>query len=392
MRTACTLALGMAVILFDAGWSRTACARDFIHPGALDSTADFHRMAQTVHDGTQPQALDFQKLRTNHHDTPGYTPRPVADIVRGKVPPPGKQNYALLFNDTAAAYALALDWRVSGDRARGAAAARILNAWADTLQRIGGSSDRFLASGLYGYQLAVAAETLRGFPGWSKTDQEKLSNMLLRIFVPMNQDFLVRHNNAKIDHYWANWDLANIASLMAIGVFADRRDLYETGRDYYLHGKGNGAISHAAWKTYPGGLAQWQESGRDQGHTLLGIGLAGVICQIAWTQGDDLFAAEDNRLLAAARYVARYNLGQDVPYTPYRNSDTFQPVISDKARGLSRPVWAVLYAHYVQEKHLAAPEIVAMLQREGVEGGGGDYGPNSGGFDILGYGSLAFTR
>jgi hypothetical protein len=36
------------------------------------------------------------------------------------------------------------------------------------------------------------------------------------------------------------------------------------------------------------------------------IGLAGTICEIAWHQGDDLFAAYDNRLLAAARYVARY--------------------------------------------------------------------------------------
>jgi hypothetical protein len=69
---------------------------------------------------------------------------------------------------------------------------------------------------------------------------------------------------------------------------------------------GNGAILRAAWKIHHDGLVQWQESGRDQGNSLMGIGLAGTICEIAWHQGDDLFAAYDSRLLAAARYVARY--------------------------------------------------------------------------------------
>jgi hypothetical protein len=41
---------------------------------------------------------------------------------------------------------------------------RILNAWARSLKGITGTSDKYLASGIYGYQLAVAAETLRDFP------------------------------------------------------------------------------------------------------------------------------------------------------------------------------------------------------------------------------------
>jgi hypothetical protein len=302
------------------------------------------------------------------------------------------ENYGNLFNDTAAAYALALDWRVSGDVRRGAAAARILNAWAHTLTSVTGTSDKFLASGIYGYQLAVAGETLRDFLDWAPADRAAFRQMLLTVFAPMNSDFLQHHNDAKIDHYWANWDLANTASLMAIGVFADRRDLYVQARDYYLHGTGNGAILHAAWQTYYGGLAQWQESGRDQGHTLLGIGLAGTICEIAWHQGDDLFSAYDNRLLAAARYVARYNLGRDVPYTPYANSDVTQLAISPNARGQARPIWALLYGHYVQRKGLAAPELAQIIAAQGPDGGGGDYGPSSGGFDQLGYGTMTFTR
>ncbi|WP_343617026.1 alginate lyase family protein [Novosphingobium sp.] len=331
-------------------------------------------------------------MRANSHDSTSYWARDVEVVVRGTQVGGPRENYANLFNDTAAAYALALDWRISGDRKRGAAAARILNAWARTLKTITGTSDRYLASGIYGYQLAIAGETLRDFPGWSQTDQAAFHKMLLDVIAPMNRDFLTHHNGAKIDHYWANWDLCNLASLMAIGILTDHRDLYEQAREYYLHGEGNGAIGKAAWQVYPGGLAQWQESGRDQGHSLMGLGLAGTICEMAWQQGDDLFAADDNRLLAAARYVARYNLGQDVPYTTYTNSDVTQSVISDKMRGQVRPVWALIFNHYVKRKGLEAPELQEMIRKNGIDGGGGDYGPNSGGFDQLGYGTLTSTR
>lgn len=358
------------------------------HPGALNSARDFAAMAEAVKQHRDPWAADFAKMRANSHDDPAYQPREVAVVVRGAQPGGASENYANLFNDVAAAYALALDWRISGDERRGRAAARILNAWARSLRKIEGTSDRYLAAGIYGYQLAIAGETLRDFSGWKEADQAAFHTMLLTVFAPMNRDFLTHHNGAKIDHYWANWDLCNLASLMAIGILTDRRDLYEQARDYYLNGDGNGAIRHAAWHVFPGGMAQWQESGRDQGHSLMGMGLAATICEMAWQQGDDLYGAYDNRLLAAARYVARYNLGDDVPYTPYANSDVTQDIISSKMRGQVRPVWTLLHNHYVGRKGLVAPELAQMIAKNGMDGGGGDYGPNSGGFDQLGYGSL----
>ena len=139
------------------------------------------------------------------------------------------------------------------------------------------------------------------------------------------------------------------------------------------------------------GLGQWQESGRDQGHNTLDVALLGAFCQMAWNQHDDLFGYDDNRVLKGAEYAARYNLGQDVPYTPYRNSDVTQAEISTGGRGDVRPVWALLYNHYVVLKKKHAPGVTAFAQQVQPEGGGGDYGPNSGGFDQLGYGTLAYT-
>jgi len=95
--------------------------------------------------------------------------------------------------------------------------------------------------------------------------------------------------------------------------------------------------------------------------------------------------------LKGAEYVARYNLGHDVPYTPYSNSDVTQFRISDKSRGDLRPIWELLYNHYIVLKGLNAPYIETFAKQVRPEGGGGDYGPNSGGFDQLGYGTLTFT-
>ncbi|MCH9272262.1 alginate lyase family protein [Pantoea ananatis] len=368
------------------------CASNFTHPGALNTLSDYQFMALQVKNNEQPWSNDFKLLRSNKHDSTDYKPNPVPVIYRGTAFGHHKENYSRLFNDAAAAYALALDWRISGDKKRAERAVDILTSWSDMLHSIDGTSDKYLASGIYGYQLAVAGETLKGFSGFPPSKQEKLKKMLVSIFAQMNDEFLRYHNGKKMDHYWANWDLANTASLMAIGIFSDRRDLYDEAHDYYLHGGGNGTIQHAAWKTYPDSLVQWQESGRDQSHTLLGIGLAGIISQLAWNQGDDLFSSYDNRLLGAARYVARYNSGESVPFTPYINSDVKQYSISDKGRAQKRPVWALIYAHYLQKMHLKAPEITEIMKNNGVEGGGGDYGPNSGGYDQLGYGTLTFIR
>lgn len=368
------------------------CASNFTHPGALNTQSDYQFIALKVKNNEQPWSDSFKLLRSNKHDSTDYKPNPVPILYRGTAPGHPIENYSRIFNDTAAAYALALDWRISGDKKRAVRAVDILTSWSDRLHSIDGTSDKYLASGIYGYQLAVTAETLKGFPGFSPSKQKQVKKMLVSIFAQMNDEFLRTHNGNKIDHYWANWDLASIASLMAIGIFSDRRDLYNEARDYYLHGRGNGAIQLAAWKTYSDSLVQWQESGRDQGHALLGIGLAGIISQLAWNQGDDLFSAYDNRLLGAARYVARYNTGKSVPFTPYINSDVKQYSISDKGRAQKRPIWALIYAHYVQKMHLHAPEISEIMKNNGIEGGGGDYGSNSGGYDQLGYGTLTFIR
>jgi hypothetical protein len=364
----------------------------FVHPGLLHSAADFERMKTKVAAGAEPWTAGWQRLIANPHASAKWTPRPVPIVYRG-FDGTHPENYSLLYNDAAAAYALALRWKISGDSSYADAAVKILDAWAGTLTQIAGTSDKFLASGIYGYEIANAAEIMRGYEGWPPASFARFRQMMLDVFYAMNHAFLLRHNGACVTHYWANWDLANMASMLAIGVLADDRGIYAEVVDYFENGAGNGAIGKAVYVVHPGNLGQWQESGRDQGHNTLGIALMGAFAEMAWKQGDDLYGYADSRFLAGAEYVASYNLGNSVPYTPYRNCDpgVNQTAISSASRGTIRPGWELVYNHYVVRRGLAAPNVAAFAAKVRPEGGGGNYGPNSGGYDQLGYGTLTAT-
>ena len=124
---------------------------------------------------------------------------------------------------------------------------------------------------------------------------------------------------------------------------------------------------------------------------MMGVGLLATFCQMAWNQGDDLYGYDHNRLLAGAEYVAKYNLGEEVPFRTYQDSLATQTEIGDGGRGGLRPIWEILYNHYVKLKHLPAPYVTQAAEKVRPEGGAGDYGPNSGSYDQLGYGTLTFT-
>jgi hypothetical protein len=363
----------------------------FVHPGLLHNDDDFRRMKENLE--REPWQSGWQRLIANRHSSLDWKPRPVALVVRGRDRMATQpENYRQLFNDIAAAYACALRWRISGDHLYADKSVEIMNAWSAKLTKITGSTDADLAAGIYGYEFANAAEIMRSYDGWKSEDFARFQGMMINVFYSINHDFLVRHNGTKIDHYWCNWDACNMDSIIAIGVLCDRRDIYNEAVEYYKHGEGNGAIAHAVYYIHPDGLGQWQESGRDQGHSTLGIGLLGAFCEMAWKQGDDLYGYDNNRFLAGCEYVAKYNLGEDVPFKTFSDSLATQAVISAGGRDDVRPIWELVYNHYVKLKGLPAPYITKAAESVRPEGGGGDYGPNSGGFDQLGYGTLTFTR
>ncbi|MBT2337221.1 alginate lyase family protein [Variovorax paradoxus] len=361
--------------------------RKFIHPGLLHTESDFERMRLKVKAKAQPWLDGWSALTSSGRAQLGANPRPLATVIRGG----DGQNFAQMYIDIARAYQLALRWKVSQDKRYADLAVVFLNEWSSTLTTLTGNADRFLAAGIYGYQFANAAEIMRTYEGWAASDFARFQNMMLNVFYPLNHSFLVGHNGAQITNYWANWDQCTLASMLAIGVLCDRPDIYEEAMSYYKTGQGNGAGLQAVYHVHPGYLGQWQESGRDQGHCTLGIGLAGAFHEMAWNQGDDTYGYENNRFLAGAEYVAKSNLLDGsgafytVPFFTNVNKQGTQSVLSEGARGHRRGIWESVHNHYANRLGIATPYTALQATQMYPESDGGNG-------DQLGFGTLTFTR
>lgn len=372
-----------------------AAGASFAHPGLLHTRADLARMAAKVKAGAEPYTAGFAKLAANPHAQSSWRPRPAATVYRGGGTP---QNYAALYKDIHSAYQNALRWRITGESAHADTAVAILNAWSGTLTQVSGSADRFLAAGLYGYQFANAAELVRDRADF---EAERFQKMLLDVFYPLSESFLAHHNNAVVTNYWTNWDLTAMCCVLATGIYCDDRAKVDRAVEYFKNGEGLGSIEHAIPVVHDDGLAEWLEAGRDQGHALLGVGLMGTFCEMAWNQGIDLYGYDDNRFLKGAQYVAKWALGGDVPFTAntrrkgaingWSGSETVTEAAPVNPE-MTRPIWAMIANHYTNRRGLPASYLTRIAARSAPEGGGGNYGPDSGGYDQLGFGTLAFTR
>lgn len=330
-------------------------------------------MKTAVAHGDHPWIDDWNRLLTDPRAQKTYTASPLADMGANRQGADA---------DAHAAYLNAIRWYISGDKDYADCAVRICNAWSSKVNAVPSST------GLVGipiFDFALAAEVLRTYSGWNPEDFSRFKNMMENYLYPSSHDFLTHHNGDCITAYWTNWDACNIGALIAMGVLCDDQEKFKEGVTYFKSGAGTGCIMNAVYYLHTPTLGQWQESGRDQEHAQLGIGLLGSACQVAWNQGVDLFGYSDNRLLAGAEYVAQTNLSQPVPYKYYTNCHgANQNWVSFNGLGRlnDRPVWELIYNHYAVLKGLSAPNSQAMAQLMRPEHGSGDH---------FGYGTLTFT-
>src|SRR4029077_9113664 len=101
----------------------------------------------------QPWLGSWNRLIANSRSQTTWNPRPVPTVIRGGT----GENYGQFFPDVAAAYQSALRYKSTGDTAYANQSIRILNAWSGTMTNLSGDADRFLASGIYGYEFCQAA-------------------------------------------------------------------------------------------------------------------------------------------------------------------------------------------------------------------------------------------
>lgn len=339
----------------------------FAHPGLLHTRQDLARMRDGVAANRQPIRAGFEVLRNHAQSKAEYRILgPLAEI--GRNPTIHQREFDL---DCNAAYQCALMWAITGDSAFAGKAKAILDAWSSTLKSIGGA-DAVLAAGLSPFKLINAAEILRHTDaGWSAEAAARAGRMFREVVYPVLQDFAPFANG--------NWDTAAIKTLLALGVYCGDRAIFERALRYYVDGAGDGRLTHYIYEN-----GQCQESGRDQGHTQLGLAHLGDACEIAWHQGLDLYAWAGNRLLNGFEYTAQYNLGEEVPFTPDLDRTGKYRHAAISARGPLRPVYEQIYNHYANRAGIAAPCTQRAAEKLRPEG-------PAPGADHPGFGTLLYS-
>ncbi|MFG2786377.1 alginate lyase family protein [Streptomyces sp. NPDC048419] len=351
-------------------------SRAFAHPGLLHSSADLARMKAAVAAKQSPVHDGYLAFAAHARSQATYTIQNTGQITSWGRGPADFQSQAVA--DSAAAYQNALMWAVTGDRAHADKARDILDAWSASLTAITGA-DGPLGAGLQAFKFLNAAELLRhtGYDGWAEADVARCVRSFLDVWYPAVSGYMLYANG--------NWDLTAIQTILAIGVFCEEPVLFEDALRFAAAGAGNGSVPHRVVTE----AGQGQESGRDQGHEQLAVGLTGDVAQVAWNQGVDLWGFDGNRVLANFEYAARYNLGGDVPFTPDldRTGKYIKTAVSATGRGSLPPIYEMAYAHYAGVRGLDAPYTKAALFR----GTGGTRVVEGSNDDLPSWGTFAYA-
>lgn len=345
--TALFLRLITIALVFDS----LALAKEFVHPGIAHTKESIEFVKTKIAAGEQPWANQWEKMNASSYAKLSWHPKAYSTVERGPYNDPdiGSTEFR---EDSVAAYTHALHWAISGKEEHAQKAAEIIDAWSSKLKHIK-NHDTKLIIGMVGHKFCNAAELLKHtWNGWPEAQQKQFATLLRELWYPHIKDFYPTANG--------NWDASMLQTMIAIGVFLDDRAMFDRATNYYLQGKGNGAITNYFMES-----GQCQESGRDQAHTQMGLDFLATCAETAWNQGVDLYSAADNRLLKGFEYTAKYNLGHDVPYKPYKSVEGryHYKSISKKARGRLRPMYEKVYNHYHNRKGLEANYSNQALQK-----------------------------
>ncbi|MDO4949376.1 MAG: polysaccharide deacetylase family protein [Bacteroidales bacterium] len=313
-----------------------ANVKPFVHPGMAQSMDDLNAMRDWVLQGKAPWKQAYDNLLGNTK-LDGVA-KGFCEVFRG---PYGANSVGAseFSRDGQLAYNLAMLWFITKEQKYADKAIEILNAWSYKLRGMDGN-DAKLIIGLSGYLYMNAAEILRHTgAGWQQKDIDQFTLMTLSVFYRAIEDFFMESNG--------NWDASMISTMLCIGIFTDRRDIFDRAVNRFMRGERNGGITKYVFPT-----GQCQETVRDWGHIQLGLGEMIRAAQTAQTQGLDLFAVADDRIARGCEYMAKYLLTGEIELFGLR---------SDRANTGRQDKFEPLYLHYKYQKGIRLPYVERLI-------------------------------
>jgi len=272
----------------------------FVHPGIWFKQDDFDRMRSMVEANKNPWKETSNNLVSS------------ASKTRGSGAAAQQTNAYALQDGGSNILKLAMSWIVTGDISYGNSARDKINEW--SIYQTGGDC---LRQGIGTGSLVNAAEIIRfaSVNGttvqWPSDEIAKFENMLTTYMMPTLETLKTNGDGG--------WGTPAINAMASIGVFCNNDTIFDKAIRLFKNGSKsvypnatacNGVLEMIDTK------GQSYDSGRDQPHAQFLITHLFDVAIIAWNQGtEDLFNYGDNRLLLGMEYGAKYNLGNDVPYT-----------------------------------------------------------------------------
>jgi hypothetical protein len=338
-----------------------ADAQPFRHPGVVVDKSQLDFVKAKIQAGEQPWKNAFDKMKASSYASPSYAPKPRADVECGSYSSPNN-GCSEERGDAAAAYAHALLWAYTGNKADADKAIQILNAWSAVLKTHSNSNAPLQAG--WASSLSVrAAEIIRHTnAGWAQADVDRFSAMLRNAYLPYFTKIGVGTNG--------NWHLITIDAALGIAVFLDDHELFnsylakwrERTRAYlYVSDDGPAPVlpegltktASTYWygmNTYMDGLAQ--ETCRDFGHTGYGLASINTAAETALLQGVNLYGEEAKRIVAGMEFHAAYILGKAVP----------KELCGGNLNLSTSPTWEVSYNHFANRLGMAMPFTKKLIE------------------------------
>ena len=395
----------------------------FVHPGILVDKTQLDFVKAKILAGQEPWLSAFNKAKSSYLGSKSYVAKPVAIVQcsQGSYTTTYPQSGCVAQNqDAVAAYNQALLWYYTGDATYANKSIEIMNAWASTLTEIkfdqprdvngvatygGTTGTRIYANGMLqggwsAQNLTRAAEIMRytykspTTGGWSEADIAKMENNLKTVHYPLNKNGWTAGGN---------WETTFAEAMTNIGIFSNDTTIYNQGLNYWrkiapslIYLKSDGAIPKSPSATYTTASAitnLWnnptsfidglsEETCRDLGHTMMGLGGLSDTAETARIQGVDLYGEQQNRFIAGYELNTGYinqmldqmaatgQTASQVTASTWKPSTNF--VCPDfKDGGASAFLGLELaYNHFATGKGISMPNTKALIERSRPTGAG----------------------
>jgi hypothetical protein len=277
-----------------------AMARTFEHPGILNTQSELEHMKAMVNQSEyHPMQEGWKRLRQHPVASLSFVSDPIEDVkvVQGYV------ESEVIYRDAAfAAYAHALQWVVTDDDRHRDKALQVLNDWGGTFRQMYTDSKPQQVGLEASWVLPIwveAAEIMKhynnGAAGWKEADIAQFDKMI---------DHLNSHAASRVRKTDHNQVCTGVAAALSYAIYRDDQDYYTQNIEFFKEQIKHYIRPTDGWLQEPG----WPHM--DENHADYGMTSLVQAAEMAWHQGDDIYAYKGGHseplLLAGVNYLAEF--------------------------------------------------------------------------------------